>query len=80
MTTSIEKIPQRTTFVVKDKVLGVIPLNYWCKSHGFKYNTIQARAWRAGLSGNSIGLVVLNPNDEHKELFKKVRPKNGAKA
>ena len=80
MVTSIEKIPRRTAFVVKDKKHGLIPLNFWCKSHGVKYNTIQARAWRAGLSGSLIGLVELYPDGEHKEIFKKVRVKHGAKA
>jgi hypothetical protein len=80
MTTSISKIPKRTTFVVKDKRHGIIPLNFWCKENGIKYNTVQARAWRAGLSGNAIGLVELDPYGEHREIFKKVRLNNGAKA
>lgn len=70
MTTPIDRAPRRTTFFVKDKKLGVVPLSYWCQVNGVKYNTIQARVWRAGLSCEATGFVTLNADKEHKELLR----------
>lgn len=67
------KLPGKTTFVVKDKK-GIVTLSYWCKTHGMKYNTVQARAWRAGLSSDSPnGLVTLDPKGAHREIFKRIK-------
>lgn len=73
MKKSITAVPPKTVFVCNDPKLGFVPLAYWCKKHRVKYNTIQARLWRAGFSGNEVGLVMLDVVGTHKEFFEKVR-------
>lgn len=70
MAKSIIISPKKTNYLVFPEFGPPQPLALWCKMRGVKYNTIQARIWRAGMSLSADGLVFLYPDGEHKDLLK----------
>jgi hypothetical protein len=70
MNKSISNAPKKTSYLVVANFCLPTPLATWCSARGVKYNTIQTRIWRAGLSLSATGVVYLYPDGEHKDLLR----------